>query len=645
MATGLALLLELPGLPISSIFRVHVPLAPGSSCMTDAEKDARARGALTAIKALSSTAVPFLARIADAWNLELVCSKARLEGEGELLPLPFIVDVPTGTSIAMPHPDNLLIPMQAHVGAIYKLLLAQQAGLGIAMSRDVRAHVQVGALAGAQAATVARWVAESALERAGWWRVAQEHLLSACLLEAATGERLGQCLRLGVEAVDCVSPTALRVFLRTDSVRYTRWHALPSDDPAALAALSERVTGSLCSVLPFCRPGIVSGIQPCSTELATRLQEEWRAGAGYALPLPGHTVGVRFEEDPDGDVAPYPPSCILSSSGLEAESMSPAALMALAGRLVGDLDGQPNPLLPAARMACGAVHTWRSSDASPVKGAGNSSPFTSGLGVGGLVPGSASRHLGLVLGPAVEAGAGQPGSHDEQGPCRHRRKTREQHSRAGEWLKQYLVRVTQQAAQEECEAAAARGAGYKVSARLLNAPTPQAPKRRGAVPKRKVESCVLALQQPKRPRLVQPRRAIPVGPSEAAGMAATTPGPTKESGGPGTGQDATPTEPSACNDAPGAAAVALETMPAAPPAGPKAIARPRARAADVDVGALMVKAAALHSAGQLSKLTVLELKAFLKARQAGLKGKKTELEARVQAMLVSGAAPAAAAEE
>ncbi|KFM24724.1 hypothetical protein F751_3736 [Auxenochlorella protothecoides] len=344
MATGLALLLELPGLPISSIFRVHVPLAPGSSCMTDAEKDARARGALTAIKALSSTAVPFLARIADAWNLEL-----------------------------------------AHVGAIYKLLLAQQAGLGIAMSRDVRAHVQVGALAGAQAATVARWVAESALERAGWWRVAQEHLLSACLLEAATGERLGQCLRLGVEAVDCVSPTALRVFLRTDSVRYTRWHALPSDDPAALAALSERVTGSLCSVLPFCRPGIVSGIQPCSTELATRLQEEWRAGAGYALPLPGHTVG--------------------------------------------------------------------------------------------------------------------------------------------------------------------------------------------------------------------------------------------------------------------AAAVALETMPAAPPAGPKAIARPRARAADVDVGALMVKAAALHSAGQLSKLTVLELKAFLKARQAGLKGKKTELEARVQAMLVSGAAPAAAAEE
>lgn len=101
----------------------------------------------------------------------------------------------------------------------------------------------------------------------------------------------------------------------------------------------------------------------------------------------------------------------------------------------GDLDGQPNPLLPAARMACGAVHTWRSSDASPVKGAGNSSPFTSGLGVGGLVPGSASRHLGLVLGPAVEAGAGQPGSHDEQGPCRHRRKTREQHSRAGASLR------------------------------------------------------------------------------------------------------------------------------------------------------------------------------------------------------------------
>lgn len=216
---------------------------------------------------------------------------------------------------------------------------------------------------------------------------------------------------------------------------------------------------------------------------------------------------------------------------------------------------------------------------------------------------------------------------------------------AGEWLKQYLVHVTQQAAQEESEAAAARGAGYKVSARLLSAPTPQAPKRRGAVPKRKVESSALALQQPKRPRLVPPRRAIPVGPSEAAGMAATTPGPTKESGGPGTGQDDTPMEPSACNHAPGAAAVALETMPAAPPAGPKAAARPRARAADVDVGALMVKAAALHSAGQLSKLTVLELKAFLKARQAGLKGKKPELEARVQALLVSGAAPAAAAEE
>lgn len=60
---------------------------------------------------------------------------------------------------------------------------------------------------------------------------------------------------------------------------------------------------------------------------------------------------------------------------------------------------------------------------------------------------------------------------------------------------------------------------------------------------------------------------------------------------------------------------------------PTAAARPRP--GPVDVGELQSKIHALRGTGQLSKLTVLELRAYLKFKGASTGGKKAELEARL----------------
>lgn len=69
-------------------------------------------------------------------------------------------------------------------------------------------------------------------------------------------------------------------------------------------------------------------------------------------------------------------------------------------------------------------------------------------------------------------------------------------------------------------------------------------------------------------------------------------------------------------------------------------AKPRAKASDVDIAAAVSKVQAAHAGGGLGKVTIPELKAFLRSVKQPVGGKKGELEERVRAWL--GPAPTAA---
>ena len=69
------------------------------------------------------------------------------------------------------------------------------------------------------------------------------------------------------------------------------------------------------------------------------------------------------------------------------------------------------------------------------------------------------------------------------------------------------------------------------------------------------------------------------------------------------------------------------------PAKPKAAQRPRLKAADLDVAQVEAKVMQMWEDGQQSKLSVPEIKAFLKARCQLLTGKKADLLERLSSVL------------
>ena len=69
------------------------------------------------------------------------------------------------------------------------------------------------------------------------------------------------------------------------------------------------------------------------------------------------------------------------------------------------------------------------------------------------------------------------------------------------------------------------------------------------------------------------------------------------------------------------------------PAKPKAAQRPRAKASDLDLAQVEVKVMQMWEDGEHSKLSVPEIKAFLKARCQLLTGKKADLLERLSNVL------------
>lgn len=87
--------------------------------------------------------------------------------------------------------------------------------------------------------------------------------------------------------------------------------------------------------------------------------------------------------------------------------------------------------------------------------------------------------------------------------------------------------------------------------------------------------------------------------------------------------------------APSAQALAREGGGTAEAAATKAPPRKRTKAEDLDSAQVEAKVRDKHTAGQLEKLSIPELKCFLKARKQALGGKKADLVARVTDVLAS----------
>ena len=81
------------------------------------------------------------------------------------------------------------------------------------------------------------------------------------------------------------------------------------------------------------------------------------------------------------------------------------------------------------------------------------------------------------------------------------------------------------------------------------------------------------------------------------------------------------------------AATAQHPAPGGDSAAAKAPPRKRTKADDLDTAQVEVKVRERHAAGQLDKLSIPELKCFLKARKQAVGGKKADLVARVAELL------------
>lgn len=102
------------------------------------------------------------------------------------------------------------------MGRIYKTIFARQRELRVTLTKDVRQHVTVQPMAGQELETVARWLVEKYLQRAGWWRQNADSLLSLNVLDSTSqaGNRTQHCYRVHVEAVSVLSSTTIRIFVR-----------------------------------------------------------------------------------------------------------------------------------------------------------------------------------------------------------------------------------------------------------------------------------------------------------------------------------------------------------------------------------------------------------------------------------------------
>jgi hypothetical protein len=541
---------------------------------------------------LASAEACFAASMADGGAIQLLCPKVR-----RCRTLPSA----RGLSHAAPPPW-----LQASAARLFKLLLAEQARLGVVV-KDVKSHVQLTPLTHPEMREACAEAAHCGLEAAGWWRLAGGRFLGADALAAADG-KAHACALLEVQ-VDLQPKGPLTLRVRPSVVRFRH--------PAAGAA--PPASGTLCTTLPDLRPALIDRVRAPTPAEAERLQVAWRA-AGFALP-PGaleRVADVRFSDDPDDPASPFPPCCVLSQLALDPlhDRLDSPEVRAVVARLRGE------ERLERARVR--ASCRWRAPTAAPPAAPADDLAtaafgfFAPGqLRITGAVAHRATAQLaapparlqtarellasgggaaaapGLAGGTAIDLDAFTAADYaggSGEGASKGAPKPPKKHARAGPQLTAFLRKIQQDEAPPKPAAAPKPASVTPAAARLPSAPAP----RTGPASLGNFNKGRLGAKRPAAAAAKKPPPAKRAAPAAAVGGAG--------SGG-------------------GAALLAAPTAPKAA----------RAKPAEVDLAALDV--AALGAAGRLGSLTVPQLKAFCKSVKLAVGGKKSDLEARVRAHL------------
>ncbi|KAL4457639.1 hypothetical protein ABPG75_012504 [Micractinium tetrahymenae] len=632
--------------------------------------------ALAAVRRAATDALPFIAHVAGADSLRIICQKAR-------------------------------------VGDVFRLLRAQQAALGIVV-KDVKSHVNLLPPAGQELAVACAAGVAAALAARGWWRLDEQCLLSACPLEPSPD---GQPVTAGSVQMemqltrDDKGALALQLNVLPEQVEWRHPACRPG---ASLEARSERLAGTLCTLLPDLRPAVIQRLRPADAATLARLRPLW-AAHGQPLPEGADTqplAEVCLDCDPDAPSYPIPACRLLGQYGLQstASKLSSLAVQSVVAKLRDDLAASPfKPLGEGLRFAK-IAREWFPEGHPPLRGRQAAAAAESAAQPAAVFM-TARQHEEQAKGrqqqarePALGAEIDVSAFKVDAAGAEPGQRARRQYTHVPPKLQATWDAAKRQNAEAERPARAATAAAPAAPAFMLppagsaaGITRPQLPalqraaaaaaaggSQKPAVPTfKKVGAAAAAGAAPKKAAAAGQKRAggakagaKPAAPKRPKATAITAPAATSMVGGAAAAGSAgagnlpssrpasaaappstakpqsaeTPAIPrgklaSTAADAGGmgAAAAAAAAAPGGAPAKPPP--KPRAKPADVDVAAVTAKVHQMHAVGTLGKLTIPEMKAYLKSIKQPVGGKKGDLEERVRASLGSRAAPAVAAAE
>ncbi len=401
---------------------------------------------------------------------------------------------------------------------------------------------------------------------------------------------------------------ALVLLVKPSTVRFRHCTVAAFSDPATLADASKAAEGSVCRVLPTLTPAIIQKLRIATDKEAKTIQKEWER-AGFTLPsspaASHHIVDVRFEEDEDAPVTPFPACAVLSCLGFDPldTKLNSSGVVGALNRLQDDLKNATYMLLPNGGGGSGGasgngglvIKEMRRWDDTPrsITTKTLSAPAKTGFqsaadmieeaaapaAAAAAAPPSVVEKLGEVIDlSALQAGAGDGG--ENSGTIR----IKKPHARAGPEVLSYLARLEKEEAAEA--AAAAQNNPQK--------------KKTGLPPSMAVAAQKAQAAPLKKVPLLGGKRALPTSAAATAQKTAKAPKKTAATGA----------------GASGAAAA------------PKA---PKAPAAEIDVASLNIPD--LAATGKLSSLTIPQLKAYCRSIKQPVGGKKGDLENRIKTHL------------
>ena len=502
------------------------------------------------------------------------------------------------------------------VAKVYKTLFTQQRSLGIQLT-DLKTHVNLAAMDHSELQTACTHDFKLALKQFGWYEL-KHRVVADPQNDDVEDNSLG-CMFMGADPmatadgkphispylefdVQVSGPNTLHLLLKVATVRF-RHAAIAAFAPGAnLSTASKEVSGSLCRVMPTSTPAIIDRLREASPEEAEGIDREW-AGVGCNLQpgSAGQVVDVRFEEDEDAPITPFPACAVLSFSGfdpVDTKLNSPGVLGVLA-RLQTELGAASFALFGKGLLAVKEARRWspkietkKKVDSGATGGLPGRFRTVAQLSDAG---GNKSAPRGpvptMALGDVIDLNALQNGGDVAEGSGLGR--VKKPHARAGPELLAYLAKLEKEE-EEAAAAVAAAKSNVALPASMLVAAQKAQDTRAGQA--NAAQQARLTVKQP----MLGSKRALPAA-----------------QGG--------------VKKAPAAKKKAAAAAAAAPGEGSAQAAKATKPAVEIDVSSLDVSG--LAAAGKLGSLTIPQLKAYCRSIKQPVGGKKADLEARIKAHL------------